>query len=222
MKRSEIERAVAQAAGAFKAAGFRLPPFADWSAQTWRERLDSHAARSGCGWDVTDYGLGDFARKGLTLFTLRNGRLADLQAGRGFVYAEKLMHVGHDRLATMHRHELKVEDIIVRGDGRLTLEIWPDRDGRPDRAARARPLCDGVERELGPDGRLTLGPGESVTLTPQLWHAFWGEGGDVVVGEVSSVNDDETDNLFEEPVPRFPTIEEDAPATVQLVGERLA
>ena len=54
---------------------------------------------------------------------------------------------------------------------------------------------------------------ESVTLLPGNWHAFWGEGGDVLIGEVSTVNDDLTDNIFREPIGRFSSIEEDeAPA----------
>ena len=42
------------------------------------------------------------------------------------------------------------------------------------------------------------------------WHAFWGEGGDVFIGEVSTVNDDNTDNVFDDPkIARFGGIEED-------------
>ena len=31
---------------------------------------------------------------------------------------------------------------------------------------------------------------------PGVYHAFWGEGDDVLIGEVSTVNDDNTDNYF--------------------------
>jgi D-lyxose ketol-isomerase len=221
MRRSEIEAAIAAARAAFGAAGLALPPFADWGHAGWADAAGSHAARAGLGWDVTDYGQGDFARTGLTLFTMRNGLLAELTAGRGFCYAEKAMLVGEGQLAPMHRHRLKVEDIIVRGEGVLALELWPmAADGAPDRGRRVRVMCDGRWRETGPDGMLRLGRGESVTLTPDIWHAFWGEGGAVAVGEVSSVNDDRTDNIFETPLPRFPVIEEDAPASAPLVSER--
>lgn len=220
MKRTEIEQAVARARAAFAAAGFALPPFADWTAADWAARADSHAAASGCGWDVTDYGRGDFAACGLTLFTLRNGLAAELRRGRGFCYAEKLMLVGDGQVAPMHRHRSKVEDIIVRGDGVLALELWPDADGAPVRGRAVRVLCDGQWRETGPDGFLRLRRGESVTLTPDIWHAFHGEGSDVVVGEVSSVNDDWDDNVFEDDIPRFPAIEDDAPAHTPLVCER--
>ena len=52
-------------------------------------------------------------------------------------------------------------------------------------------------------------PSESITLAPYCYHKFWGVGGRVLVGEVSKVNDDNTDNRFLEPVGRFPAIEED-------------
>ena len=54
-------------------------------------------------------------------------------------------------------------------------------------------------------------PGQSITLTPGLYHRFWGEEGTgtVLVGEVSQCNDDSADNRFYDPVGRFPQIEED-------------
>ena len=57
-----------------------------------------------------------------------------------------------------------------------------------------------------------MAPGESITLKPGIWHAFWGEGGDVLVGEVSTVNDDRHDNEFEMNIGRFAdVIEDEAP-----------
>ncbi len=63
--------------------------------------------------------------------------------------------------------------------------------------------------ELPAGGLLRLAPGQSVTLHPGDWHAFWAENEDVLIGEVSTVNDDETDNIFDPPVARFSQIEED-------------
>jgi hypothetical protein len=54
---------------------------------------------------------------------------------------------------------------------------------------------------------------------PGDWHAFWGEGGDVLIGEVSTVNDDETDNWFREPIGRFAAIDEDVAPTHLLVSD---
>ena len=64
-----------------------------------------------------------------------------------------------------------------------------------------------------------LEPGESITLVPRCYHTFWGEGGRVLVGEVSLVNDDYADNRFFEPVGRFPDVEEDEPPLYLLVND---
>ena len=58
-----------------------------------------------------------------------------------------------------------------------------------------------------------------MTLMPGVWHAFWGEKGDVLVGEVSTVNDDLTDNIFRDPIGRFAEIEEDEEPLYLLVSD---
>ena len=79
---------------------------------------------------------------------------------------------------------------------------------------------DGVVRaSCRPASLLKLDPGESVTLLPGNWHAFWGEGGDVLIGEVSTVNNDLTDNIFAEPIGRFAEIEEDEEPLHLLVSD---
>ncbi|MGP9819938.1 D-lyxose/D-mannose family sugar isomerase [Salinarimonas sp. NSM] len=225
MRRSEINAILRDADAFIRSFGFVLPAFAQWEPARFaseRERV-AGILEAGLGWDVTDYGQGRFDAVGLVLFTLRNGRAADLARGRGMLYAEKLMIVGRDRLGPMHRHVVKAEDIIVRGarDGaRLALRLHaPAEDGSIDRRAPVRVPCDGIVREVEAGGVIDLGPGESITLEPGVWHAFWGEGGDVLVGEVSTVNDDATDNVFEPPLPRFPTIEEDEEPFRLIVGD---
>jgi D-lyxose ketol-isomerase len=66
---------------------------------------------------------------------------------------------------------------------------------------------------------VTLSPGESITLPPYCYHAFWGAESHVLVGEVSTVNDDSADNRFYEPVGRFPAIEEDEAPLYLLVND---
>ena len=80
-------------------------------------------------------------------------------------------------------------------------------------------MVDGMIRTVSAGGHLKLAPGESVTLFPNNWHAFWGEGGDVLIGEVSTVNDDLTDNIFEKPIGRFSKIEEDEAPLHLLVSD---
>ena len=125
-----------------------------------------------------------------------------------------------DQLSPMHRHFVKAEDIINRGGARLILELFASAaDGSIDRAAPVDLRVDGCLRRVGAGGRLVLEPGSSVTLMPGTWHAFWGEGGDVLVGEVSTVNDDLTDNDFAQPIGRFATIEEDEDPLYLLVSD---
>jgi len=177
----------------------------------------------GLGWDITDYGAGRFDEMGLFLFTARNGRLSELKVGRGMLYAEKIMISRKDQLSPMHRHDLKAEDIINRGGGTLVVELnAPDAMGGIDREAPVTVPCDGLARTLPAGGRLRLKPGESVTLLPGIWHAFWAEGGDCLIGEVSTVNDDLTDNVFADPIGRFSEIAEDAAPLRLLVGDYAA
>jgi D-lyxose ketol-isomerase len=78
---------------------------------------------------------------------------------------------------------------------------------------------DGVQRTFPAGGILELGPGESVSLPPYCYHEFWGAEKRVLVGEVSLVNDDASDNRFYRPVGRFPTIEEDEAPLHLLVSD---
>jgi hypothetical protein len=222
MKRSKINSIIAEADEFIRSFGFALPPFAYWTPEEMKaRRADIDGIVAGrLGWDITDYGQGKYDELGLFLFTLRNGRLADLQRGRGMCYAEKLLISKQDQLSPMHRHYLKAEDIINRGGATLAVELYGSApDGSFDETAGGTVLCDGMAREFGPGEVLTFAAGESVTLMPGDWHAFWGEGGDVLIGEVSTVNDDESDNWFREPIGRFAEIEEDEAPTHLLVSD---
>jgi D-lyxose ketol-isomerase len=222
MKRSEINGIMAEAEAFIRSFGFVLPPFAGWSPGEMKARRgEIDGIVSGrLGWDITDYGQGKYGELGLFLFTLRNGRLADLKRGGGMCYAEKLLISKQDQLSPMHRHYLKAEDIINRGGAMLAIELFGSApDGSFDEDAGGTVFCDGIARDFAPGEVLMLAPGESVTLMPGDWHAFWGEGGDVLIGEVSTVNDDETDNWFREPIGRFADVEEDVAPTHLLVSD---
>jgi D-lyxose ketol-isomerase len=70
-----------------------------------------------------------------------------------------------------------------------------------------------------PRGRVVLEPGESIVLEPYVAHAFWAEGGTVLGGEVSLVNDDATDNYFLPALAPMDAVVEDAPARFVTVGD---
>lgn len=222
MKRSRINEIMAAADEMIRHYGFVLPPFAYWTPDEFRAKAEvaGRVITGRCGWDITDYGQGRFDEMGLFLFTLRNGLLSDLQRGGGMCYAEKLLISRQDQLSPMHTHVIKAEDIINRGGATLVVELFgsdPWGNFAADQGGMVR--CDGIERAFAPGEKLKLAPGESVTLMPGDWHAFWGEGGDVLIGEVSTVNDDLTDNIFREPIGRFAEIEEDVAPTHLLVSD---
>jgi len=221
MKRSEIN-AIIQSADAFiRQQGFYLPPFAYWKTQDWKTKgiEVSELAENSLGWDITDFGIGDFARFGLFLFTLRNGNPQNLASGNGKLYAEKIMVVEHGQTTPLHFHWLKMEDIINRGGGKLKLRLYPAAaDESLMNTGKVRFSVDGCQRSLQAGEVVTLEPGESITLPQHCYHEFWGEGR-VLVGEVSSVNDDNHDNRFHQSIGRFPTIEEDEDPLYLLVSD---
>ena len=222
MKRSEINNIILEANEMIKSFGHHLPEFAYWSAEKFREKQEEakEIIRAGCGRDITDYVKGNFQKTGLFLFTLRNGKLADLTSGKGMCYAEKLLISRHNQVAPMHTHIKKVEDIINRGGANLAVEIFrSDPHGNCDEGKGGIVFCDGIERSFSPGEIIILKPGQSITLLPGDWHAFWGHDGDVIVCEVSTVNDDVKDNIFRDEVSRFSFIDEDTTPIHLLVSD---
>ncbi len=223
MKRSEVNEIIRESDKFIRSFGYVMPPFAYWSPEELKARTasDSKAIlQARLGWDITDYGQGKFDELGLFLFTTRNGNQEDLKKGGGMLYAEKIMISREKQLSPMHRHIVKAEDIINRGGGTLVLELFNSNpDGSVDEKTDVEVATDGriVRQKAG--SLLKLQPGESVTLLPGNWHAFWGEGGDVLIGEVSTVNDDLTDNIFREPIGRFSSIDEDEAPLHLLVSD---
>lgn len=213
MKRSEIDRLIEDCLVLLSEKGVALPPQARWDLRTWWEKREEadELRRRGIGWDLTDFGSGDFNRLGLLLYTLSNGIAegADDQP-----YANKLLVVGEGQITPTHHHWSKMEDIIVLRGGILLVEVH--RVGPADaldRASEVRVLLNNAWTTHPPGAVLALGPGERVRLDQHHYHRFWGgEGaGPVIVEEVSMVNDDARDNCFlpEDGVGRFPEIEED-------------
>lgn len=153
-------------------------------------------------WDVTDFGLGDFERFGLVALNLAEQP----------EYCEKLMYSRHRQETPAHCHAAKKEDIISRS-GCLAIQILTD--GKP-----VRLQINGEWRNVGDEETIRLESGERITLLPGVRHRFWADGPYVVIGEVSTANDDTNDNFFDDPaVGRFCPVEEDEPARVRLVSD---
>lgn len=212
MKRSEINTLMRQADQFIQQRGFYLPPFAHWSPNDWRNkgREAREIVETKLGWDITDFGSGDFTRCGLLLFTIRNGRPDNWKTQTGKLYAEKILIVDEHQVTPYHFHWNKMEDIINRGGGELKLQLFNSTAAETlDQENPVQVLIDGVENSFSAGSIVTLQPGESISLTPDLYHQFWAERGKTLVGEVSLVNDDEKDNRFLQSQPRFPAIDED-------------
>ena len=62
MKRSQSNAIMAEADEMIRAYGFVLPPWAYWTPESFKARADIASAviAARCGWDITDYGAGDF------------------------------------------------------------------------------------------------------------------------------------------------------------------
>jgi D-lyxose ketol-isomerase len=219
MKRSKINEIMHSANEFIQSSGFRLPPFAYWSPEDWRKKGPEAAEipTNALGWDITDFGHANFEKIGLILFTLRNGHHAHLDLKP---YAEKIMVAGDSQETPMHFHWSKTEDIINRYGAKLAIELYKSTDDEVlDRNAPVIVSIDGERHQFDPGTIVELKPGESITLTPRLYHRFWGVGGRVLIGEVSAVSDDHNDNRFLLPQGRFPAVEEDVEPLHLLVGD---
>ena len=210
MKRSEINRRLLHAMEVFEKAGFYLPPFAHYAADSWADRGHEYdeIRENMLGWDITDFGSEDYEKIGLLLLTTRNGKGGDPASK---TYAEKLMLVQENQVTPMHFHWNKMEDIINRGGGNLMVKVYLSDENENLSDKDVPVMLDGVASVVPAGTVLRLTPGQSITMQRGLYHAFWGEEGcgEVIVGEVSMVNDDTADNRFYEPAGRFPAVEED-------------
>ena len=182
MKRSEINAAVRRASAAFKRHGWTLPPNPRW--------------------DVTDFGLGNFRKCGLTLVNLAEEK----------EYCEKLMLAMKNQVTPIHYHAAKKEDIICRF-GRLAIRLVSKKPA-------LRLKVNGEMRSVPTRKLLVLKSGERVTLTSHIAHEFWAASPYAIIGEVSTANDDRHDNFFaNRQVGRFSPIIEDARPLVSLIND---
>ena len=221
MKRSEINRALRDMEKMIDRCSFKLPPFCYFTPEEWKEkgREYDEVRDNMLGWDITDFGMGDFDRVGFSLITLRNGNVSMDKYTKP--YAEKLLYMKEGQSAAMHFHWNKMEDIINRGGGNVLIGVY--NAGKEDGLADTDVLIhsDGREYTVPAGTQIRLRPGESITIQPLLYHDFHLEPGTgpVLLGEVSMCNDDNRDNRFYLPAGRFPVIEEDEPPFRLLCNE---
>jgi ABC-type sugar transport system, auxiliary component len=211
VKRSEINKIMTDAVEFIKNMNFVLPPFVLWSPDDWSDKGNEYdeLRRNMLGWDITDFGSGDYSKIGLLMITLRNGNMYNLNYIKP--YAEKLLIVEDSQITPYHFHFKKMEDIINRGGGNLMVKLY---NSGADYSFADTPVTvsmDGRNFKVPAGSVIKVKPGESITFPCGLYHKFWSEAGSgkIMVTEVSKVNDDRVDNHFYEETGRFPAIEED-------------
>ena len=210
MKRSEINQAIKFAKEMMEKFSWTLPHWGYWSNEDYQNKtnLKKYLNKHQMGWDVTDFGKGNFNEQGITLFCVRNGIQGD---ANDKPYAEKLLFMQEGQEIPFHSHKIKLEDIINRGGGDLAIEFLEVDEKDQELSNKISVLVDGEKILLDPHEPLILKKGQSVTVERNIFHKFYAVKGSgmVMAGEVSQVNDDNNDNYFLEPVGRFSEIQED-------------
>ena len=235
MKRSESNQIIQYAMDVMKKVGYPLPPFAYYTVEDWKNLGEDEAelVENMLGWDISDFGSGDFKNIGLTIFTFRNGNFHH-QDKYPKPYAEKYLLVNDGQVLPYHYHWYKMEDIINRGGGDLELTLYncteddfADRngyaEGRHGKFADTPVTVsiDGKNVTVPAGGKVVIKPGQSITLKPGQYHTWRGVPGtgDVILFEVSTMNDDTIENRFYEAGQRIPTMEEDVEPTFLMFAD---
>ena len=213
MKRSEINKALKEMEAMCEKHKCYLPPFCNFTLEDWENKGHEYDEIRDCmlGWDITDYGKGDFDSVGMSLITIRNGNRSMIDMYPK-VYAEKLLYMKEGQYSPNHFHWHKTEDIINRGGGNILIKVYNSLSNEEiDYESDVTIHTDGKAYTVPAGSVIKLAPGESIHIQQYLYHDFTVEEGSgaVLLGEVSQCNDDNTDNRFNPPVGRFPEIEED-------------
>ena len=221
MKRSQINAVIKRFERMLDEYRFAIPPYLRFTPEEWQTKGHEYdeIRDNMLGWDVTDYGMGDYAHLGLALITLRNGNVHDPRYTK--TYAEKIIMCDEGQVSPMHFHWHKMEDIINRGGNDIVFKLY---NATPDERLADTDVVifqDGRRYTVPAGSPVVLKPGDSLSLYPYNYHEFTipQGGGSVLIGEVSMCNDDNTDNRFLGPLGRFPTIEEDEPPYRLLCNE---
>lgn len=205
MKRSEINRWINYSLKYFKKNKFYLPEWSEWKLSRWKKNriLAKKICKLQLGWDITDFGRNFFSEEGLILFSLRNGNKYNK---RGIQYAEKLLLMIPGQKIPFHFHKLKKEDIINKYGGNLELFFYKKKINSIEI------YIDQQKKIIDSFKKIKIGIGQSVYIPPNLIHSFRVPKKNkipLIIGEVSSINDDNNDNFFPKKNIRFSKIIED-------------
>ena len=223
MKRSKVNEALKELEAMCAKYCCYLPPFCHMTPADWEKAGPEYDEVRDCmlGWDITDYGMGDFDKMGFSLITIRNGN-RNMPEKYPKVYAEKLLYLKEGQYSPNHFHWYKTEDIINRGGGNVLIRVYNSLPNEQiDYVSDVTVHTDGRTYTVPAGTQIKLTPGESIFIQQYLYHDFVVEPGTgaVLLGEVSQCNDDNNDNRFAEPIGRFSSIEEDEPPYRLLCNE---
>ncbi len=224
MKRSEINTAIKKAKARLNEYCISLPQFGYWSVEEWKENSKkiTRIVDRMLGWDVTDFGTDNFADTGAVLFTVRNGDKNDAQMKEPYCEKYIILDDSTEQQIPMHYHIFKTEDIINRAGGTLVVQMYHRTvDDKLDYDKKIKVFMDGIEYEFAAGENIEIKPGNSITIEPFMFHRFIAKKGDgmLIVGEVSKVNDDNSDNIFLNKSERFIAVCEDEKPICPLVNE---
>ena len=212
MKRSDINKAIKFTLAYFTKNKHYLPKWANWQKAKWKNNIEfaKKIYDLQLGWDITDFGSNNFKKTGLTLFSLRNGSKKNK---KGIQYAEKLMLLKPGQSIPYHFHKSKKEDIINKFGGVLELKFYENNKQTIDIE------IDKITKKITAKNILKLNCGQSVYIFPNLVHSFKASDNNtkpIIVGEISSINDDDNDNFFPNKNIRFNEIIEDEKIIIPL------
>lgn len=151
-----------------------LPPFCHFTPGEWKTKGHEYDEVRDCmlGWDITDYGLGDFDKVGMSLITIRNGNRT-MQDKYPKVYAEKLLYMKEGQYSPNHFHWYKTEDIINRGGGNILIRVYNSLpDESIDKESDVTVHCDGRTYTVPAGTQVKLTPGESIHIQQYMYHDF--------------------------------------------------
>ena len=168
MKRSQINRALRELEAMVKEYRFSLPPFCHFTPEAWATKGHEYdeIRHNMLGWDITDYGLGDFEKVGFSLITLRNGNLT-MADKYPKTYAEKPLFLKEGQYSPNLFHWHKMEDIINRGGGTLLIRVYNSlSDEGIDRESDVTVHMDGVTYTVAAGTQMRLEPGMRISNQP--------------------------------------------------------
>lgn len=170
MKRSEINIALKEFERMLKEYKCFLPKFCNFTPEQWKTKGHEfdEIRDNMLGWDITDFGMGDFQKTGFSLITIRNGNL-NMQDKYKKTYAEKLLFLKGGQYALNHFHWYKMEDIINRGGGNILIRVYNALQGEEiDRETDVTVQVDGETVTVPAGTQIKLEPGMSLTITQRL------------------------------------------------------